>query len=78
MTETSELRVTTFNAGKVTHRHDRDNGGMFPSVCGVAEWEGKFHAFVGTGWGGGIRGPAKATEAEALADIERIYDLEFG
>lgn len=71
-------RPTRFNDGTITHGSERDNGGMFPSMCGVAEWEGKFHAFVGTGWGGGIRGPAKATEQEAVDDIERIYDLEFG
>jgi hypothetical protein len=64
--------------GEIVYEDRRDTGGMFDADLRVEKLpDGTFKAGV-SDWHGGIAGPAKATLAEAKADLERLFEKKFG
>lgn len=65
--------------GKIEHEYTFDSGGMFESYAGVVRlMNGKFRAFVTSGWGGGVAGKFCDSFDDAVRDIDRLrsrYDL---
>lgn len=63
------------------HKERRDSGGMFKDELGVQEVsttkQNRFRAYVSDGWGGGVQ-CFRDTEAEAMAELERLWRKMYG
>lgn len=63
--------------GEVVYTQQRDVGAMFDATQAVEKVDGKYIAYVMTGWGGGVK-CTKDTETEAIAELPRLFTRMYG
>jgi hypothetical protein len=74
----SDRRVVCGAARQVEWFERRDDGGMFDAEVGVCPDDGGYRAYVMDGWGGGVMSPPHPTLEEAVRDVERLWEMQYG
>jgi hypothetical protein len=75
----AETRFIAGDMREVTWSEKRDAGEVFPAEVGT--WrnpDGRFQAYVMSGWSGGVRSKLHPDQESARQDVDRIWDQFYG